>query len=299
MTGQFPKFGSDEFVWSGLSTEDKPRDAFVGQRIIETDTGNEFVWTGLSWQRRIFKGAVNIHDSDTHDVIVNRLFNQPTLTETTLTVSVIGDGTEYQITVDDDNGFAAGDFIHLDSENSESTILQIVGTPASNVITLDRKLDKAHSIGSEVVKSIVDLSSQVGSLASPEIYFVKPQAGEIWHLTRILFEMTHSVAGDLGLFGGISPLTNGVIVRAKISGKFGTLTNWKHNGNIKTDMFDVVFDSRSGGQGAYGTSGRGDFKSTGSVLKLNGDNDDQLQLYIQDDITALDSFTMKAQGHFE
>lgn len=48
--GSQPKLGSDEYAWAGLSTASKPEDAFIGQKAIETDTGNTFEWTGLSWQ---------------------------------------------------------------------------------------------------------------------------------------------------------------------------------------------------------------------------------------------------------
>jgi hypothetical protein len=111
--------------------------------------------------------------------------------------------------------------------------------------------------------------------------------------------MTHGSAGDLGLFGNLAALTNGVLLRAKINGNYGTLTNWKTNANIKTDMFDVVFDNRSGGGGTWGTTGRGTFREAGAVLRLDGDTADQFELYVQDDLTTLLTFTMKVQGHLE
>ena len=57
--GTSPKFGSDEYVWAGLSTDTKPIDAFIGQIAIETDTGNKYEWTGLSWQLISASGSVS------------------------------------------------------------------------------------------------------------------------------------------------------------------------------------------------------------------------------------------------
>jgi hypothetical protein len=50
MTGESPKIGSDEYAWAGLSTAIKPSNAFIGQKAIETDTGDTYEWTGLLWQ---------------------------------------------------------------------------------------------------------------------------------------------------------------------------------------------------------------------------------------------------------
>jgi hypothetical protein len=111
--------------------------------------------------------------------------------------------------------------------------------------------------------------------------------------------MSHAGAGDLSLFGGIPALTNGCLMRARIDGQYGTLTNWKTNENMKSDMYDVEFDARSGGGGSYGTSGRGSFDRTGAVVRLDGATNDRLEFYVQDDLTALATFTMKAQGHLE
>lgn len=243
--------------------------------------------------------ALDIHDADVHNYIVNKYLHQHTTTVTTLTADSAVD--DYQISVASGVGFAVGDYLHINTTSEETThprITALSGT-TPDVFTLDRRLDVAHVIGDAITKSIVDMSTTAGTIAAPQEYWVGPVAGEVWHLERILFELTHGTAGDLGLFGNLPALTNGVVLRVKRNGEYGTLTNWKQNSNIKVDMFDVQFDPRSGGGGSYGTTGRGTFKNTGAVLKLDGDTNDRLEVYIQDDITGLDSFTMKAQGHYE
>ena len=65
---------------------------------------------------------------------------------------------------------------------------------------------------------------------------------------------------------------------------------------MKLDMFDVDFDTRSGGGGTYGTSGRGSFTKMNSNLVLNGSTGDYLEVLIQDNLSTLNSFSINAQG---
>jgi len=55
--GDSPKIGSDKYIWAGLSTDNKPESAFVGQKAKETDTGNVYEWTGSFWQLETAGGA--------------------------------------------------------------------------------------------------------------------------------------------------------------------------------------------------------------------------------------------------
>ena len=247
-------------------------------------------------------GLINIHNADVHSRIINKYMHQHTAIVTTLTAAVNPDGSQYQIEVADATGFAVNDYLHINTtsiETTHPTIIAISNATGPSTFTLDRRLDIGHAIGDEIRKTIVDMSLQVGTLAVPQEYWVGPEPGEVWHLTRFLFEMTHPTSGDLGKYGGIAALTNGTVLRAKISGQYGTFTNWKRNADMKTDMFNIEFDVRSGGQGDFGTSGRGTITESGAVIVLRGDSGDRVEIYNQDDITLLDSFTMKFQGHFE
>ena len=157
-----------------------------------------------------------------------------------------------------------------------------------------------------IIKCIINMASQNGTLAVPQVYLFGPETSTedgptVWLISLILFEMTHGSAGDLGKFGGIPALTNGVVLRVRVNGRYGTLTNWKRNGDIKTDTFAVEFDARSGGQGAFGTSGEGKFTQTGAVLRLDSATNDRLEVHVQDGLLAdgLTTFTMKGQGTAE
>ena len=40
------KYGPEIYIWTELSSETKPREAYAGQRAIETDTGDVYEWRG-------------------------------------------------------------------------------------------------------------------------------------------------------------------------------------------------------------------------------------------------------------
>lgn len=247
-------------------------------------------------------GALNIHDADVHNSVINDFAHQHTAIFTTLTANTLADGSQYQIQVLDATGFTVGDYLHINTTTVETTHPILLATTAATgpaTFTLDRRLDKAHLIGDEVRKAIIDMSILVGTLASPQEYVFGPPAGEVWHITRLLLTMVLGTAGDLGLFGNLPALTNGLVLRAKVSGQYGTFTNWKTNGDIAGDMYDISFDARSGGGGSYGARGRGTFTNAGAVIRLDGTLGDRIEVYIQDDITSLDSFDIKFQGHKE
>jgi hypothetical protein len=244
------------------------------------------------------KGALDVHAADVHQEMINKALHTHTGVETTLAVATSGDGSEYQITVVSVVGFVVGDFLHIENGGQEPTHSQILVITGA-VFTLDRHIDLPHPIGTPVEQSILDLTTTIGTLADPVEYFVEPVAGEVWHITRMLFAMAHSSAGDLGKFGNLPALTNGVLVRVKTDGSYRTLTNWKDAGDMKVDMFDIQFDNRSGGGGDFGTSGRWTFSQSGSVLRLDGNTNDRIEVYIQDDLTGLGFFNMTTQGHLE
>ena len=135
---------------------------------------------------------------------------------------------------------------------------------------------------------------------------IKPEAGTVCNIQRITFSMVHGAAGDMGKFGGMTTLTNGVLIRIRRDGQYSTLTSWKSNDEIKDDIYDLEFNTRAGGLGSYGTSGRWTLERFGAEVRLDAATNDQLEIYIQDDLTAatgagggLDHFSIKAQGHYK
>ena len=244
-------------------------------------------------------GAIDVHQAGVHNYVINDSFHRHTAVTTTLTVAaVVGD---ISITVASVVGFAIGDFIqiggHIGPDITYTRIVNIVGS----VIYINRPLGHARAIGSSVEQIIIDLSSAAGTMAAPQSYRVVPSNTQIWHVERLALEMTHATAGDIGLFGSLTSLTNGVVMRRYdgATGTYGTFTVWQNNEDIFTDTTHIDFLTRSGGGGAYATVSFGSFADIGVTVKLDAAAGDYLEVLIQDDITALDNFKMKIQGHLE
>lgn len=243
-------------------------------------------------------GALSVYDAEVYTVPVNEYFSRYTGVSDALAVaSTVGDTS---VTVVDGTKFTVGDFIGnitIPTESIYKEITVIVG----NVLTLDGPLDNSYDVGQVI--DIFDINmNALGTLTNPVSFKFPPGSGQIWHIVRFLFSMTHGTAGDLGLFGNLPKLTNGAVLRgySGTTGTFRTFMNIKNNADMKNNMYDVEFDTRSGGGGTYGTSGRGSIKiGTGSVPRLVGANGDYFEILIQDDLTALASFRMKVQGHLE
>lgn len=245
--------------------------------------------------------VLNVHDADVHNRPVNQYFHQHTGITTTLTTATLADGSTYIIDVASTVGFVVADHVQIDADNHQGIKYQILALTATTM-TLDSYVDSVFPIGAIVAAVEIEMNV-LGTIATPEEFIIRPNPGQIIHITRILITMTHGTAGDLGLFGNLAPLTNGVLLRANVNDQYGTFTNWKTNENMKSDMYDVDFNTRSGGGGTYGTSGRGSFSRIGVALRLDGKNGavdgDFLELYIRDDLTGLLTFEIKAQGHIE
>ena len=244
-----------------------------------------------------FDGAINIHDPHSHHVIIDQYIHQHTGVQTTLAV----DSTEgdYSITVTSATGFSIGDYIHIENGIVESThpkILNIVG----NIFTLDRPLDYAFLATVTNIKQTL-LNMNVNGSVTPQSFKIMPSNNQIWHLEIISIQMVMGSAGDNGLFGNLSELTRGVVLR-KYDGttsQFYTSTVWKTNGDIFLDTGNINYSVRSSGGGSYGVNSLGSFYQTGAVVRLDSSVGDYLEILVQDDLTGLTTFNAKVQGHIE
>ncbi len=214
-----------------------------------------------------------------------------TASSTQAVASLSGDRN---ITLVDASGFVEGERI-TDNTAASDRKLPIIIDIVGNTLVLDRGLDLAYGVGKVWVSVPVELNV-AGSPNNVIVFSVAPPPTETWSITRMLLAMTHSSAGDLGLFGGIPAITYGLQMRTVKNDVVNTLTNWKTNADMALSMYDVSFDARSGGQGSYGTRGRFTVANSGTVIELDGSTSDRLEVVVQDDLTALDSFEIMVQG---
>lgn len=242
--------------------------------------------------------VLDVHHADVHHNIVDDYVHRHTDQST---LSVAASAGDHQITLVSAADFIVGEYVHLGDipSTTEPVHPEIVGK-LSNVLTLDRPIDNSYPIGANVSQSVIDLTTgtDAASIASPVVSRFAAQAGSVVHITRLLFDMTHATAPDDSKFGGILRLTNGVVIRTHIDGITRTLSNWKDNGDIKLDMYDVEYTDKAGG-GLHGTSGRESFDSVEVAIRLDADRGDYVEVLVQDDLTNLSSFKVKLQGHIE
>lgn len=281
----------DANVWALATTETSSLIAS------ETDAVKVGLYDSFGNPISSHSGAINVHDVDVHHQGVVRKFHTDPGIDSNLNGAVAsGDIT---MTLVSATGFTVGKTITtgIDVTGGTQSFYEIT-IVVGNVITLDRPVDLALADATNIHVTEIDLSSTAGTLSSPVIYHVEPEIDAGWHITRLILTMTHSTSlGDLGLFGDLPRLTNGVLVRTNNNGSYGNITNWKDNSDIKIDFFDLEFDTRSGNKGTFGTSGRGTFTKLGMVVELLGVDTQSLEILIQDDITSLDTFVVSAQGH--
>ena len=242
-------------------------------------------------------GRINTHDKDVHTDPVNVFVGLDTATATTLNGAVAVGDTQLLLT--SAIGFSVGDHIKLSDGVGEFREQEIVSI-STNTITIDSPLDAVHLTGANVVKVAINMIDAAGTVATPKIYTAGAPTGVKWHIKRMIVEMVDNAAGDDTRFGGIvGGITNGVVIRLKTGTEYRTLTNWKTNGNMKEDMYDVDYDDRASASRDYSVSARWTFDKMDIAVNLDAATSDEFQVLCQDDLSGLLSFRIKLQGHID
>jgi len=238
--------------------------------------------------------TVDVAVQDQTTDLVNSYMHRHTGASATLTADTTID--DYVLDVESGHGFNATELVCL-KENGRFYQGTILSTTATT-ITLDTPLDYAYTIGSLCTSSILDLTVN-GSPASPLIYHIKPPSGVKWDIVRILFYIEDDSAMDDGKFGGISALTNGIVLRSK-NGTYLNIANVKTNGDFAQIAFDRDYVAKPPAGTGHSMIVRRTFggqSKNGVVIRLDGDKDDELEVIVRDDLTGLSHFHVIVQGH--
>lgn len=240
--------------------------------------------------------SINTHNAHVHTELVNRHFlDFDSATESPSVAIVSGDTV---ILVADTTGLVVGGHIVIRdaSSNIHEHHFNITAVVVNTSVTVNRPIDIAYTT-SAVLEVVIMNMNVVGSLAVPLVYEVKPPSNEVWHINRVIISITDNAAMDDSLFGGIAALTNGVVLRDNSTVNH-TITNWLSNQHMIEDMYDITYALKAPA-GSYGLRGRFTFTKNDVVIRLDGSIGDTLEILIQDNLAALSTFTMKAQGHIE
>lgn len=239
-----------------------------------------------------YNGGIDVNIQDQNSDIVDYYLCRD-LFDLTLSAGLTIDS--YTVAVVNGSSVVNGTYICV-QEGNRSMQSKVLSGGGTNTLTVDTPIDYPFTI-SAIIKNRSPLLNVNGSV-TPVVAYLKPLPGVKWDVTRIIGAMVHTGTPDDGLFGGITALTRGIVIR-KTNGVHHTIFNVKSNGELKERMYDVVY-SPSAPAGQKGTSFRRSFNGpdkNGVVVRLNGDLGDQLEILIQDDLTGLTTFKIVAQGH--
>ena len=192
------------------------------------------------------------------------------------------------------HGISTGNEIILLDVAGDRSLQAVVINVVTNTITVDRPIDHVYPSATTLGRITNSNMNVIGSLASPRIFTLRGGLNPSDY-TRFLLTMTDDSAMDDGRFGGISALTNGLVLRV-ISDFQRTIFNFKTNQDINQFCYDTRYSPKAP-SGLFGFSGRLSFEGAdkhGVPLRLTGLQ--VIQWVVQDDLTELLSLRVAGQG---
>jgi len=240
-------------------------------------------------------GAVPVNIQDQTSLAIDLKFIQ-SQAQTTLTSTAAIGATVINVAsaASFDAGDAVGLFCAVDGHFMFAEVISV------NVlaITIDTPIDKAFASGDNVIVATGHMNLS-GTLASPQVFQVGPAGigtGLAIDITRIMGNISDGSAMDDGKFGGITGLTNGVVLRQN-NGEINNIWNVKSNGDIGLLCFDAQYTTKAPA-GENGFRFRNTYASPGKHgVAIRLEAGDTLEILIQDDLTDLTDFQVMAQGH--
>ena len=247
---------------------------------------------------KIVSGELDVNVQDQVTPPIDAIFAQevsPFTISADTDISTI-DTLYYEFEATTGHGIIVGnELLLLDTEANRSLQCVVVGVSV-NTITIDRPIDHIFASASTLGRIVITNMNVVGSLASPKIFSIR--AGAIpTDITRFIMAMTDDVAMDDGKFGGITALTNGLVLRI-VNSYQKSVFNFKTNGDIRQFCYDVAYADKPPAGTGHGLGARMTFSGQdkhGIVFRIK--DTDVIQWVVQDDLSAIASLRITAQGH--
>jgi len=242
--------------------------------------------------------SVTLQDQTTPPLISR--FSKERLETTTTAATVIGART---IAVTAVTAVVVGDQILIvDAPNLKYYVGQVTNI-ATLVVTVDNIFSEILDSGVPVHFGIINLN--VDGDPTPEVFSLRgnttPVTNSIsFDVTRLIFQIQCDGVADLATFGDIAALTYGCLLRKKLANDtYQNIFNVKTNGELAGICYDLTIHAATNPQqGEDGVLARitfGGASKIGVVIRINPGED--LEFVIQDDIDALLSFVVTAEGH--
>ena len=236
-------------------------------------------------------GALPVNIQDQHTELVDLYFHVDEASFTFASAVTIGD-TSFTATAG--HGISIGDLLQVYGQGrlSQFEAINVVG----DVITVDTPFDCSFTTECAATRGPYNLNLD-GSSTMIEAH-IDPPDGVEYDIVRIIIYIQDGTAMDDALFGGLTELTNGIVLRT-VNGITKNIFNVKSNGELALRAYDTIYTTKAPA-GSYGLRCRRTFggqDKNGVTIRLNGSSGDRLQLLIQDDLTGLEAFKVVAQGH--
>ncbi len=166
----------------------------------------------------------------------------------------------------------------------------------------------ANAIAGTPIEGTVDSTGTWTVTVQSQIFRAGPPAGEKWKIRRLLFHLEDGAAQfNADQYGGLSALSVGTQIQIGqadgtvlhyLTGEDGTgaaqSTGVKTNMEFSALMHDVAVIPYGAGNDAI--AGRWTFQKAGRDILLDGDNSDEIQVVINDDLNGLVTHTFIIQG---
>jgi hypothetical protein len=213
-------------------------------------------------------------------------------------VTLATDGTlgAYTLTLVSGHSFTTADHIAIleDGIPYQAGVVDVTG----DVITLDTPIPHAFTTAATAARTNVECN--VDGSGAPVMFNINPTGRAVWDITHVIFTIIGTGAMDDSLFGDQAALANGIVLRKLESAtEYRNIFNAKTNGDFREMFgraeyttkvgggeFSFVSDHQFGAQDGFGT-----------VIRLSGPLAQELQILIQDDLTALTKYHVTAIGH--
>lgn len=146
-----------------------------------------------------------------------------------------------------------------------------------------------------------NFSANVNGSVTPVNFYAGPASGKVWRIERMIISIEDNAVFNAENYGGISTLSNGILVRKLRSGPTDTVILDLLDGRPVTSMvkwasfcYDGQYSDFGSGNNFYEV--RWTFSRSGTPLKLSGHNQEKLVVTVRDDLSTLVSHTFHIQG---
>jgi hypothetical protein len=230
--------------------------------------------------------AIQDQTSELINLYLYRNDVQPNLTSS----AAVGDKV---LNIDTNAGLVNGEAITLFEGVRHSQC--IIQASSATTVTVTPPVDFAYTTAASI--EVGRWNMNVNGSVTAQTFAVHPPPGIDMDVYELRFSMQDGTAMDASKFGGISALTNGIVVQFKngFTKNLGVIVN---NAGFIEQGFRTEYDDRAGGTGLYAYTGYANGPGHyGVAVRLEGATVDEFRVVVQDNLTGLSNLNFTIGGH--